>query len=222
MSNLDERTEVVVQQKRDVFSRFDAINYGRAGFKMKHFVVGKHDMPWAQWQQALIEFKGQAIQVEEFAIDQEILALEIERLEIAVREHEGDWEMASFDLRKKRLRYAELELDRTFKIRECESLWAIIQQIEETNGGPFTREQIEAQEPEYWMRRLTRQWREEQLPGIGHIRALLQMYTEPGELKPLMPGQSVATLLAVMGYPDDKIAQLTSTIDHALIGSSDA
>ena len=78
---------------------------------------------------------------------------------IEVDDGENGKKFVWYDLEKLELEHTvhELRLSIKDKIQQLETFEAILNKLEENNGGNFTKEQYENEAPEYWEKRLERQ-----------------------------------------------------------------
>lgn len=153
----------------------------RSDFALRHFVVGQHDLPGRQRLQAIMELQVKMFAMKRSLIEREKLTLEIERWKRKLTDNDDLMaRRAELGIKEKELDLAELDLALLGAAREAETLYRILSTMPK-----YTREQVEAEESEYWMRRLTRQYVIGQRDLGGNLDAVLQTLTEPGKAKPL-------------------------------------
>jgi hypothetical protein len=156
----------------------DELLVPRSMYALTHFVVGQHDTPGQQRRQVLAELKGMLFNLADSVDDARLLELDIQDLEGAKElDERGEINLAR---KKRHLRGAQITLRN--QLAECDNLLKILNQIPK-----YTREELEAEEPEYWRRRLNRQHNLGQLGDFGNLDAQLMMRTEPGKTKPELP-----------------------------------
>lgn len=119
-----------------------------------------------------------------------------------------------------RVHAAQIEIrDRTI---QCAHLEHMMRALEERNGGPFSAEQLRAEEPEYWTRRLSAQSTADLLSrllgiGSGNVHALLAAVapsiTPSGNIA---PGLEPALLLT--NNPSAQNAAIETILNQAVDG----
>jgi hypothetical protein len=211
---IEEREAELQARGRELREAFDAIQQPRSDFALAHFVVAQHDTPARQWAQAVLE-----LQIKVFTLRRTQLA--VDRLEERIAAADAVARNPLVRGRRRRLaaiEAAELRVDREETaqarlgaVREAETLYAIARQIEAkaNDGRPFTYEQLQAGEIEYWQLRLGRQAYLAARKAIdqGNGEALLQAMTTPGETRPqLLSGHDVQVMLGV--HPEQEAARL--------------
>jgi hypothetical protein len=118
----------------------------RSDYQLKKFVVGQHDTPEMQYRQILIEAQSLIYNIKAAELSIKKLELEAKKLELA------NDEIASIEAQEKRLGIAQtlIALDGARAELNClESLF--------NNYPQFSPDEIEANQPEYWAKRLSRQ-----------------------------------------------------------------
>lgn len=149
----------------------------RTRFQLRHFVVGLHDTPAMQWRQILIEGQDMA-----YKIRMAELSIEKAKIEIHKLLSTGD-PIDAIEAEEKQLGMTLTE--RTLQGARMELQW--LQEMAE-EVGPFTFEEIEDDQPEYWTKRLQRQADIDQFSianGIstGNVQSMLNagLLSEKGE-----------------------------------------
>ena len=140
----------------------------RSRYQLRHFVLNAHDTRPMQWRQIILEAQQLAYNIAMAELDVRRKELEIKRLLAS-----GD-ELDAIEAEEKRLGIALTE--RTLMGARLELGW-----LEElaSEVGQFTAEQIEADQPEYWRLRLSRQASMDRMSiqqGIGacNLTSMLQ------------------------------------------------
>ena len=184
MSDLDRRELALLDQTKGL--PFEVIQQPRTNFELEHFVIGEKHMPGKRWAQAVLELQVRMFSIERGRINKERLLVELDilkgKLEAEQDEHQA--RLIQLDIDEKQVDLAEFELARLGAIREAETLMALLQKM-----PAYTREQLEAEEPEYWRRRLT-----EQILLDGNRQAIRMMLEAD---VPALP-EEVLTALAVI------------------------
>lgn len=124
----------------------DTIIPSRSRYQLRQFVIGQHDTPAMQWRQVLIEGQDMA-----YKIRLAELSLKKTRIEINKLLSTGD-PIDAIDAEEKQVGMVLTE--RTLAGARIELQW--LQEIAE-EIGPYTFEEIEADQPNYWVKRLQRQ-----------------------------------------------------------------
>ena len=149
----------------------------RTRYQLEHFVVGAHDTPEMRFVQVCRELEALHYTIKEVAMQVRKTEYEIEDL----REKGDRISQVEADIK-------ELGLERTRlvaigAVREYDTLIEIYDQIPH-----FTREQIDASQPDYWQQRLGRQANLQGMtgsPNWAHLEALDQI----GVLQPMIEAQ---------------------------------
>jgi hypothetical protein len=139
----------------------------RSRYQIRQFVIGQHDTKPMQWRQVVLEAQKLAYEIAMAELDVRRKELEIERL-LASND-----ELDAIEAKEKRLGITLTE--RTLKGAMLELKW-----LEELASeiGQFTAEEVEANQPEYWRLRLSRQAGLDQLSaqqgiGAGNLQSML-------------------------------------------------
>jgi hypothetical protein len=137
---------------------FDAIQMPRTSFMLQKMVVEAHDHPAQAWAQCVLELQVKYDAIRRAKIRREILLLEISRLEGS-----GD-EIDKLHAAEKQIDIEEQDRAMLGAAREFESLY----QLYTSFGRRYSRHELDAAQPEYWQRRLTRQANQDLL-ATGHV-----------------------------------------------------
>lgn len=132
----------------------------RTRYQIEHFVIGQHDTAPMRWRQLLIEAQDMAYKIRMAELDCEKKLIEIDRL-LAT----GD-EIDAIEAEEKRM--GLILTERTLEGARLEFSW--LQEIAE-QVGPYTLEDIENNQLDYWSRRLNRQAGLDQLSSAQGISA---------------------------------------------------
>jgi hypothetical protein len=140
----------------------------RSRYQLRHFVLHAHDTRPMQWRQIVLEAQKLAYDIAMAELDIKKKQIEIKRLAAS-----GD-EVDAIEAEERRLGIALTE--RVLAGARLELGW-----LEELAAevGQFTAEQIEADQPEYWRLRLSRQASMDRMSiqqGIGacNLNSMLQ------------------------------------------------
>lgn len=194
----------IIEQIECLSAEIEEFQQPRSDFSLRHFVVGQHDLPGRQRVQAILELQIKMFGMKRSLIEREKIRLEIERWK---RKLESEDELmrirAGLEIQMKELDLAEIDLGLLGARREAETLLSILAVMPK-----YTRAQVEAEEAEYWMRRLTRQYVLGGRDIGGNLDAVLQIMTEPGQAKPIgLDGREA--MMALLGFEGTPKHQLT-------------
>jgi hypothetical protein len=187
--DLQAREDNLIRAARRLQDAIETIQQPRTDFEIEHFVVGARQTPGRQWAQAILElqlklFAIQRARIEKRRAELDILGLR-EKLEGAIGR---DAERLELDIEEKETDLVELELARLGAVREAETLLTILGKLPH-----YTREQLEAEEPIYWRRRLS-----EQSLLDGNRMAIRQMLTKIGDEYQALPEEALNVLGLLM------------------------
>ena len=143
--------DLIERGKATVADRVWTIQDPTPEFSMRHFVVGQHDTDGMRWSQAVLELDNRLMAIAAADIDTQIANLKIHRLD------QRGTSIALLKANKIRIELAQVERARLGTMRGVEHLLKIIAELEAKHEGPWTREQINAELPEYWNLRAQRQ-----------------------------------------------------------------
>ena len=132
----------------------------RTRYELAQFVIGQHATAPMRWRQLLIEAQDMAYKIRLAELDCQKKRVQIERLLDT-----GD-DIDAIEAEEKKLDLILTE--RTLKGARLEFVW--LQDIAE-QVGPYTLEDIENDQPEYWRKRLNKQAGIEQLSASEGVSA---------------------------------------------------
>lgn len=172
--NLTVRESKVVDAIEQLRSDILAIQQPRSNYQLEKFVVGAHDMPGRQRMQALLELQVKLFTIRRDQLSLKKLEIEIAQLDEKMKSEEGAAaDLIQIEIEQLKLNRAEKELHRMGSVREAETLLEILHLL-----PSYTREQLQAEEEEYWRRRLQRQASEDLAAtgriSVGNLDALVQ------------------------------------------------
>jgi hypothetical protein len=194
---MNEELSAIIGSVESLMVEFVENQQPRSDFVLRHFVAGQHDLPGRQRAQVLTELQVKLSSIKRAKIERERILL---RADQARKRYEtGDafgQREAVLDIEQAEVDLEELNLAMVGAVRETNTLLGIFSTMPR-----YTREQLEAEEAEYWGRRLTRQYVVGGRDVGGNLDAVLQMMTEPGKPKPQVLGtiDEVKGLLGVEG-----------------------
>jgi hypothetical protein len=142
---------------------------GRSNFQLQKFVVGQHETKEMQYIQTLNELQNLYYTLKRVSLEIKKSEIEIER-----KRATGD-EIDEIDAQLQELSLEQTRLMGIGSFRELEELLSIFNSFEHK----YTREEIEAAQPDYWNKRLQRQAILESIGGsqaqASHLDALRQI-----------------------------------------------
>jgi hypothetical protein len=142
-----------------IFKALVEIQKPRTRFQLDHFVVGQHDTEVQQYKQVLLEFGSLLTSIK-------ILELEIRKSEIKIqRLLDTEDEIDAIDAEIQTISLGQSKLGLLGMQRELEDILEIWNLFE----NKYTYEEIEADQPDYWNKRLHRQAHLEAMGSGGHV-----------------------------------------------------
>lgn len=144
------------------------IQQSRSRYQLEKFVIGQHDSPEMQYYQLCTEANGTINSIKETELRIEKIKAEAEELKETGKKSD------SIEAQIKELAVPELETQLIGQRRELAFMEELFSQYEN-----YSREDIEAAQPEYWRNRLMRVGEMQMLAKQGgvdwaHIQALYQ------------------------------------------------
>jgi hypothetical protein len=162
-----------VQEDAELIKAFREIQQPRTDFQLEHFVIGNHEVREQQYAHCVLNLRLKYDVLRKTQIHLEKITYEIDELK------KKDDKLSEFEWREK-------EIDREIcanavlgAMREFNTLYEMWGTFEHK----YTRAEIDAAQPEYWRKRLTRQANEDLLAtgrvGKGNIQSLKQIGLTP-------------------------------------------
>jgi hypothetical protein len=186
--------QLVIDSIEGLRDDLDMIQQPRSDFALKHFVIGQHDLPGRQRAQAVLELQSKLFGIKRSKIARERVILTIEKQKKLFEAGDAMAQQeAQLEIQSAEIDIAEIDLAMLGAVREANTLLAILSTM-----PTYTREELEAEEGEYWQRRLTRQYVVGQRDIGGNLDAVLQAMTEPGTAKPSVLG-TYTDVVALLG-----------------------
>jgi hypothetical protein len=152
----------------------------RTRYQLRHFVIGPHDTAPMQWRQVLIEAQDLAYKIRLAELD-----IERKRIEIHKLLSTGD-PLDAIEAEEKQLGIVLTE--RTLQGARMELGW--LEELADEIGS-YSFDEIEADQPEYWARRLNRQ------AGLDQLGA--QTGINPGNLQSMLGAGLLQPEAATLG-----------------------
>jgi hypothetical protein len=192
---MDEDIQLVIDSIEGLRDDLDMVQQPRSNFALKHFVIGQHDLPGRQRAQAILELQAKLFGIKRSKIARERVLLLIERQNKLFEAGDAMAQQeAQLEIQSAEIDIAEIDLGMLGAVREANTLLAILSTMPR-----YTREELEAEEGEYWKRRLTRQYVVGQRDLGGNLDAVLQVMTEPGTAKPTALGTYYDDVVGLLG-----------------------
>jgi len=157
----------------DVLLAMAEIQQSRSNFQLEKFVVNQHDTDEMRYQQTIIELQQLYYTIKTVSLEMKKTEIEINRLR-----ETGD-EVDEIDAQIKELGLEQTRLVGIGAFRELDTLLSIYNSFEHK----YTREEIEAAQPEYWNKRLSRQATLEAIGGTQAQAAHLDSLRQIGALE---------------------------------------
>ena len=169
----------------DLLNEIHSLKQSRSNFALSHFVVCQHDMPGRQRMQVLDELEAALFSVYDMKDELDLAKINLDEIvhgEMAVIPDEWDAQRNVIKKNALQRKMVSIKMQIDSKTREMSTLLAILDTLPE-----YTREQIEAEEPEYWDKRLSRQAYLAQKGsytgmGEGNLDAIMQIQDTPGAM----------------------------------------
>lgn len=175
MNTLEKENELV-KRASALMDDFVAISQGKSDFVLQSFVVNQHDTTPARKKQALLELQIRMFNIRRTQLQADKLRAEIE---LRAEQSKGSTSPARkkiYELEKQELELSaeELDLARIGQLQEAETLYKIAMSY-----PAYTHEDYQADEVEYWTKRLARQvlldLNNHGAPGVGNVDAIRMM-----------------------------------------------
>jgi hypothetical protein len=154
------------------------IQQSRSNFQLEKFVVNQHDTEEMRYMQTVIELQQLYYTIKTVSLEMKKTEIEIARLRGT-----GD-EVDEIDAQIKELGLEQTRLVGIGAFRELDTLLAIYNSFEHK----YTREEIEAAQPDYWNKRLNRQATLEAIGGTQAQAAHLDSLRQIGAIEMLDEG----------------------------------
>ena len=208
---MDERVDNVMKLVKEMESAFLEIQMPRTEFVLNKFVVGQHDHDTLAYSQCVLEMQIKYDNLRRAKLGRRRIEIQIKELE------DKGTEIDQIDADLKRIDLEEQDRAVLGALREFEALYKIWQSFPKK----YTREEIDAAQPDYWKLRLERQAQQDlqatgrvgvgnnealrqinmaATPKLDHIREVEKKYLEVGDVKILIvvPTREKAERLPVL------------------------
>lgn len=157
----------------DILLAMAEVQQSRSDFQLEKFVVNQHDTDEMRYQQTVIELQQLYYTIKTVSLEMKKSEIEINKLRAT-----GD-EVDEIDAQIKELGLEQTRLVGIGAFRELDKLMNIYNSFEHK----YTREEIEAAQPDYWNKRLSRQATLEAIGGTQAQAAHLDSLRQIGALE---------------------------------------
>lgn len=151
----------------DIVKLFAEVNQSRSQFQLENFVLKQHDTPEMQYVQCVTELEQLY-----FTVRNVSLKLKKDEIEIKRLRDTGD-EIDEIDAQLKELGIEQTRVIGVGTFREIKILLDLLKTFPR-----YTREEIEKAQPDYWTKRLTRQYdlqmATKDVSSASHLNSLIQ------------------------------------------------
>ena len=215
-----------IELHNDLIAAFDEIQMPRSEYELRKFVIESQDTQAKAYAHCVLELSNKYDNLRFANIDVQIKEHEIADLEI-----KGD-KISMLEAQKKRIELEQTNRARVGALREFEALYRIWNEFEHK----YTRAEIDADQPEYWSRRISRQANNDMVatgrvspsnvdalrmigkasvPALDVVRDVERRYLENGNVKILL---AVATQeQAVDGLPCLEVLDLPNNYQFKIL-----
>ena len=157
----------------DILLAMAEVQQSRSDFQLEKFVVNQHDTDEMRYQQCVIELQSLYYTIKTVSLEMKKSEIEISKLRAT-----GD-EIDEIDAQLKELGLEQTRLVGIGAFRELDMLMNIYNSFEHK----YTRAEIEAAQPDYWNKRLSRQATLEAIGGTQAQAAHLDSLRQIGALE---------------------------------------
>ena len=157
----------------DILLAMAEVQQSRSDFQLEKFVVNQHDTDEMRYQQCVIELQSLYYTIKTVSLEMKKTEIEISRL------RETNDEIDELDAQIKELGLEQTRLVGIGAFRELDMLMNIYNSFEHK----YTRQEIEAAQPDYWNKRLSRQATLEAIGGTQAQAAHLDSLRQIGALE---------------------------------------
>jgi hypothetical protein len=187
--------ENVLEDYNKWHSRYETFAQGRTNFQIEKFVSLEDGTPVYNYVNVLYQtrvMRGELMREVKRGVElQRSFAYRWDNHEdkhdpIIIKDEQGNDKLIWYDLEKLDHDHtlAELKLSIKDKLQQLSTYNAILAQLEENNGGEFTKEQYEQEAPEYWEKRFERQAVDDLISArigmsTGNVKSIRQGLAKP-------------------------------------------
>lgn len=157
----------------DILLAMAEVQQARSDFQLEKFVVNQHDTDEMRYQQTVIELQQLYYTIKTVSLEMKKTEIEINKLRAT------EDEIDEIDAQIKELGLEQTRLVGIGAFRELDMLMSIYNSFEHK----YTRQEIEAAQPDYWNKRLHRQATLEAIGGTQAQSAHLDSLRQIGALE---------------------------------------
>lgn len=167
-----ELSEITSLFTPDIVALFAEVSQTRSDYQLEKFVVNQHDTDEMRYVQTLLEIQNIYYTVKHLSLETKKNQIKVDRLKAT-----GD-EIDAIDAEQIELGMEQTKIAALGTMRELETLLEILKQFPR-----YTRAEIEANQIEYWNKRMHRQIETDRAGGRPSIAAHLNSLIQMGELQ---------------------------------------
>jgi hypothetical protein len=167
-----ELSEITSLFTPEIVELFAEISQSRSDYQIEKFVVNQHDTDEMRYVQTLLEIQSIYYTVKHLDLEAKKDKIKLERLRAT-----GD-EIDALEAEQLEIGMERGSIVALGTYRELETLLKILAQFPR-----YTRAQIEANQAEYWHKRMNRQIETDQMGGRPSVAAHLNSLIQMGELR---------------------------------------
>jgi hypothetical protein len=186
--------ENVFQDYMKWHSTYEEFSQGRTNFQIEKFVSLEDGTPCYNYVNVLYQtrvMRGELMREVKRGIEQQRefeyrWSKHEDMSEPQIRKSDGEEKLVWYDLDKIEHDHSIMELKMSIKdkLQQLETFNAILSQLEENNGGKFTKDQYEQEAPEYWEKRFERQSIDDIISArlgvtTGNVKSIRQALAKP-------------------------------------------
>ena len=185
--NMELLPDITEKFTPDILLAMAEVQQSRSDFQLEKFVVNQHDTDEMRYQQCVIELQQLYYTIKTVSLEMKKSEIEINKLR-----ETGD-EVDEIDAQIKELGLEQTRLIGIGAFRELDMLMNIYNSFEHK----YTRQEIEAAQPDYWNKRLSRQATLEAIGGTQAQAAHLDSLRQIGALE-MAPEGGIRAVSQVM------------------------
>lgn len=167
-----ELSEITSLFTPDIVSLFAEISQSRTDYQLEKFVINQHDTNEMRYVQTLLEIQSIYYSVKHASLEMQKNKIKVERLRAT-----GD-EIDALEAEQIELGMEQNSVASIGTYRELETLLKFLGTFPR-----YTRAQIEANQSQYWLKRMNRQIETDRMGGTPNMAAHLTSLYQMGELR---------------------------------------
>jgi len=182
----DNRFSEIASRCDKMMRREEEFCQSRSNHQIEKFIAGDEYTPITKFRLVSHNSFVCLQEVRRLLIDRERNLRRIKNNQILLDKHKEDTKFNNLDLDNYEIEIQLNDIEIRVKglLKEIDYMEQICDRLEEKNGKPFTNEQLQEEEPEYWRKRLSSQMARDILGnslgvGSGNIASYLQSIEKP-------------------------------------------